>query len=126
MNLKTGDVLNSLYERDEEAIENNRRDDRMHKILGHGDEEAMHRDKDSMHRIPIVSSVESLHLHGSQEWYMRVCHACMDVGEKEDRVTYRSKAMWTAAEVVVAVNYMYLFQYYIHDVFCNFIFGCGW
>jgi hypothetical protein len=82
--------------------------------------------EDQLDRMPSSSSVSALESFA----FWDVCHECMDVsapfsarGWKD--AEYGLKARNLAIELVLVINYIYWFQWAIHDVFCNFLFRCG-
>lgn len=64
----------------------------------------------------------------STDKFWSFCHACADTTVEESVIepeVYRRKLAVTAVETAVEVYLVYLWDYCVHDKFCDFIFHCG-
>ena len=85
---------------------------------------------------PRFSSSMDHHGHGMEACstptcgsFLKFCHQCSDIDEQDKQTMhedeYSKKLLYTGIESAVAGSYCYLFQFIIHNKYCNAIFRCG-
>lgn len=70
---------------------------------------------------------DSTSLTCSQRFF-NFCHVCADTNEleqKEQPKVYQRKMVASGSEVLFSLVFAYGWDWFIHDVFCDFLFKCG-